>query len=146
MKDFGDILKEWESKKKPKKKSMHEVLTTWLDTHMIEDKDRNIKKDEKRQDSYKNLKIDDRIDLHLLTKDEAINALNAFFEASIAKGYKKVLIIHGKGKHSKNEAVLKNMICQFLEKHPNAGRTGHAKNSEGGSGATWVILKNEHKG
>lgn len=140
MKDFGDILREWEKKEPPKKKTIHQTLETWLDAHNIEDKD-SKKTIKREQNNYKNLKIDARLDLHLLTKDEAINALNVFFDTCIARGYKKVLIIHGKGKHSKNEAVLKNVTRQFLEKHQNAGRMGYAKNSEGGSGATWVTLK-----
>jgi len=151
MKDFGDILKEWEEKKSLKpnlkkgQKSIHSNLNSWLQTHEIEDKDALLQPlQEEKRIRYKKLAIDEKIDLHGSTKEEAIKRLYAFFDEAIRKKYKKVLIIHGKGKHSVAESVLSRVVKEFLEKHPNAGRHEHAKNAEGGSGATWVIIKREN--
>lgn len=146
MRDFGDILAEFEGKPKKSGKTcskVGKVLEKWLDAHNIEDKDaQNVNESQRYHINYKKLKIDERIDLHLLNKEEALKCLEDFFEDAIKKRYKKVLIIHGKGKHSQNEAVLGKMVRKFVENHPNAGKSGYASNAEGGSGATWVILKN----
>ena len=82
------------------------------------------------------------IDLHGLLQDEAWTALNTFFENSRRQGFEKVLVIHGKGNHSAGEALLKRLSARFIESCPCAGEHGFGSAAEGGSGATWVILKN----
>ena len=148
MRNFADILNEWEGKKKvkvtqeKKAEKIHLNLNNWLQTHEIEDKDSLCPSlHEERQISYKKMPLDAKIDLHGNTKEEAIKRLIIFFDKAVRKKYKKVLIIHGKGKHSLSESVLSQVVKDFLEKHPNAGQQKKAKNKEGGSGATWVIIK-----
>ena len=86
-------------------------------------------------------KPDAVIDLHGLNQDEAWTALENFFSESQSMGFEKVLIVHGKGNHSKNDAVLKEITRKFIEHCPFAGASDRSSGSAGGSGATWVLLK-----
>lgn len=90
-------------------------------------------------------KIDAKLDIHGMTTPEAEESLANFLKSSIESGYKKILIIHGKGKHSIQDPVLKRLTHDFLERHPHAGARGHAKREQGGSGALWVVLKHSEQ-
>ncbi|MDR1586190.1 MAG: Smr/MutS family protein [Treponema sp.] len=86
-------------------------------------------------------KPDAVIDIHGLTGDEAWEALERFFADAKHQSLEKLLVIHGKGNHSGGEAVLKRRVREFVERCPFAGENGHGSAAEGGSGATWVLLK-----
>ncbi|MDR0622899.1 MAG: Smr/MutS family protein [Treponema sp.] len=81
------------------------------------------------------------IDLHNLTRDEAWASLETFFHDGKRRGFEKLLIIHGKGNHSRGEAVLSRIAREFIEYCPLAGESGHGNAALGGTGVTWVILK-----
>jgi DNA-nicking Smr family endonuclease len=81
------------------------------------------------------------IDLHGYTASDAENALELFFDRSYREGCEKILIVHGKGNHSNGDAVLKETVRKFIEACPYAGKSGQNPGAEGGSGATWVLLK-----
>lgn len=85
--------------------------------------------------------VDAALDLHGMTGAEAEAALAAFFNDARARRCSKVLIVHGKGLHSQGEAVLGRLVARWLERRPEAGRHGHPDRSQGGDGATWVLLK-----
>ena len=87
------------------------------------------------------MKPEATIDLHGLTRDDAWSRLELFFADSIRRGFKKVLIIHGKGTHSAEDPVLRRMVRLFLEQNSHAGESGCSEKDSGGSGSTWVILK-----
>jgi hypothetical protein len=86
-------------------------------------------------------KPDAVIDIHGLTADEAWEALERFFADAKHRSLEKLLVIHGKGNHSNGEAVLKRRVREFIERCPFAGENGHGNTAEGGSGTTWVLLK-----
>lgn len=81
------------------------------------------------------------LDLHGMTAAEAESALAAFFQDARARRCSKVIIVHGKGLHSRGEAVLGRVVGRWLERRPEAGRHGHPDRTQGGNGATWVLLK-----
>lgn len=81
------------------------------------------------------------IDLHGMNAREAEEALRRFFEDSSRQGLEKVLVIHGKGNHSKGEPVLKRIARKAIETSPWAGRSGEAERAQGGSGALWVAIR-----
>jgi DNA-nicking Smr family endonuclease len=158
--DFGSILDQWEREQKknqPKKKTKppaqgDEVkkaahpLAEWLGDHEVYDKDAENPDpnepsagEQRRQLLAK--RPDASIDLHGLTRDEAWTTLEQFFETGQRQGYRKLEIIHGKGNHSQGEAVLKRTVRDFIERCSFAGESGHSSAANGGSGATWVLLK-----
>ena len=87
------------------------------------------------------LPIERTIDLHGLTLEEAQLQLDRFLLSAQAEGILKVLIVHGKGNHSESMSVLKRFVRDFLEKNPNVGATGTPPIREGGSGATWAVIR-----
>ena len=140
--DFGDILKQFEGSQKVNKKTLHNTMLDYMDKYGVVDKDKNVDKFQKEEKvSYKKMTSDDTLDLHGATVKEALNMLQIFFDNAVKNRYKKVSIIHGKGKHSKIQAVLQDVVREFLEKNKHAGRMGFEKNVKGGSGTTWVLLK-----
>jgi len=81
------------------------------------------------------------LDLHGLRAAEAQAALERFLRDAAARGLGKVLIIHGKGNHTQGRPVLEGAVRAWLESSPLAGAFGRAERRHGGSGATWVILR-----
>ncbi len=153
--DFGEILEEWEKyKKKEKKKQksrVREELTEWLEKHSSDidryarEKDSGSGNDRieaaRRREELRKMKPERTLDLHGFRVKEAEIALDTFIEGCKRSGIKKVLIIHGKGKHSKEEPRLRKAVIRFLEKNPYAGEFGVASREYGGKGALWLIIK-----
>jgi len=83
----------------------------------------------------------DSLDLHGMTVEDAQAALRYYLRESRLEGYRKVLVIHGKGLHSENrKSVLKEAVAQVLVKDRNVAAWGEAGRNEGGKGASWVWL------
>lgn len=140
--DFGDILKRFEGSQKTNKKDIHDSMLDYMDKYGVVDKDKVIEKcPENKRTSYKNILSDGTLDLHGATANEALEKLQFFFDNAIKRRYRRVSIIHGKGKHSKTQAVLYDVVRKFLEENRYAGQMGFEKNEKGGSGTTWVMLK-----
>ncbi|MCR5613811.1 Smr/MutS family protein [Treponema sp.] len=124
-----------------------DVMEKWLSSHETVDKDKTSEKYEQSRKmnsaSYvKDLPVDATLDLHGLTRDEAWNSLEIFTGDCLRRGFKKILIIHGKGNHGGDrEPVLGDLVRLFIERNPHLGASGHPDRTQGGSGATWVIIK-----
>lgn len=142
--NFGDILEKWENQNVPSKnesKNFYEKFAKWIDRNDIIDKDLNTEESVKHHISWKKAPCDELLDLHGLTGDEAKKVLHAFVEECIAKGCKKILVIHGKGIHSSSDAVLKKIVTDFIKTNEHCGASGTPGRELGGSGATWIVLK-----
>jgi len=61
------------------------------------------------------IRLDYELDLHGLTKDEALDALNSFIKGAYRRGQKAVLVITGRGNHSPEEPVLKSAVDKWLK-------------------------------
>jgi DNA-nicking Smr family endonuclease len=84
---------------------------------------------------------EDELDLHGQLQEEAVANLRYFLRESRLQGYRKILVIHGKGLHSENrKAVLKEAVHQVLLKDRNVAAWGEAARKDGGKGASWVWL------
>ncbi|MBN1685869.1 MAG: Smr/MutS family protein [Spirochaetales bacterium] len=81
------------------------------------------------------------LDLHGLTAEEAVWKINRFIEESVDTGFRKVIIVHGKGNHSPGGGVLSKVAADCVSRHPLAGENGLSRGKEGGRGARWVILR-----
>jgi DNA-nicking Smr family endonuclease len=146
--DFGDILKQWENRKK--QRTNRGAMESWLEKyspgeHIREKREaneahRNVVAAERRR-RLRALRPQRQLDLHGLSVSEAAERLDTFLRECHKDGLKKVLIIHGKGKHSKKEPVLARAIRGYVQKSPYAGEHGAAGKNFGGNGAIWVILR-----
>ena len=134
--DFGAILEKWE---KQNAKTQNEIYDRDSAPRKFD-----VMKVGERRSRLLRKSPDDHIDLHGLNRDEAWIALENFFENSRRKGHEKILIIHGKGNHGasvQGEAALKELSRRFIETCSFAGESWHGSAKDGGTGATWVILK-----
>ncbi len=87
--------------------------------------------------------VDYQLDLHGLTREEALQALPRFLMSARQKGQKAALIITGKGNHSAEEPVLNQAVAAWLS---DAGRDlvveyAPAPREMGGGGAFVVFLR-----
>ena len=139
--NFGDILDKWERGKSPNS------MESWLRDNGIYDKDGQTKDKAPshtgQRHRLRSKKPDDVLDIHGLTRDEAWLSLEHFFDMARSRAFQKLLVIHGKGNHSNGDAILGRTVRDFIEQCPNAGESGYEKASDGGTGATWVLLKND---
>jgi DNA-nicking Smr family endonuclease len=122
-------------------------LSAWLRVNEVVDKDAESAgsahpagRGERRR-RLRMKRPDATLDLHGQTREEAWIAMDGFFNLCRQQGLEKLLIVHGKGNHSKGEAALKRVVRDYIEYCAYAGESGQAAASEGGSGATWVLLK-----
>lgn len=89
------------------------------------------------------IKVDYELDLHGLTRDEALDALAMFVGGAFRRQQQAVLVITGKGNHSPQEPVLRKAVEEWL------GDSGREMVAEflrapqqlGGAGAIVVFLK-----
>lgn len=87
--------------------------------------------------------VQDHIDLHGLTEEEAAAACAEFIAESVRKCLSCVKVIHGRGLRSPGGPVLKRALERWLRgplsRHVLAYAT--ARDCDGGLGATYVLLK-----
>ncbi len=81
-------------------------------------------------------RIENRIEIRMLNRAEALEKLERYFDQVILAGFQTVYVIHGKG-----EGILREATHQFLRSHPavESFRLGYPE--EGGAGVTVVTLK-----
>ena len=120
----------------------------WLNRYGTVDKDKiaeeNLERTKQQDREYVlNMRPEAFLDLHGLHQDEARIKLDTFIGDCKRRGLRKVMIIHGKGIHTHGtDPVLGELVRRFIEIDPRCGSSGHPKNKEdGGTGATWIILK-----
>jgi len=122
----------------------NKILEKWLMDNKVQNKDADASNAQRHGDNRRRLHHahpDDTLDIHGLTAENAQVSLDAFFNKAKGLNYQKLRIIHGKGNHSQGDAVLGRAVRDFIEKCPFAGESGHEKAINGGTGATWVLLK-----
>lgn len=126
-------------------------MELWLRRYGTVDKDKVIEQyaESKKMQSHeyvKNIPIDAYLDLHGLTRDEAWARIDLFVQDCTRRGFCKIMLIHGKGNHSSSsDPVLGELVRLYIEKNKNLGTSGHPPRSQGGSGATWVLIKSNRK-
>ncbi len=89
--------------------------------------------------------IQAHLDLHGHTREEAKQELNRFIEEAHRRGHRSVLVVHGRGLHSKDQIpVLKESLRIWLS----SGRISRhvlaftsAQRHDGGLGAVYVLLR-----
>jgi DNA-nicking Smr family endonuclease len=91
--------------------------------------------------------IQAELDLHGLTQREALAELEAFLKECRFRQFRCIRIVHGKGRRSRNKVpVLKKMVPKWLSSKRLARYVvafASAPPSDGGVGATFVLLRNQ---
>ncbi len=154
--DFGDILEAWEQRKSSHSGSTadntsrkeREMMERWLSSEKAwhyYDKGEEFEDEESEKGRTRSRLLrkppEEHLDLHGLTREEAERRLDRFIKEAVRRGREKVLIIHGKGNHSSEGAVLREAVQDYLRASPLAGERGNPGRELGGSGATWVLLR-----
>lgn len=89
--------------------------------------------------------VQGHFDMHGMTRGEARSAVDRFFREARGAGKRCVLLIHGRGSHSKDQVpVLKEALRSWLAtarfgRHVLAFAT--ARPEDGGAGAVYVLLR-----
>ncbi len=87
--------------------------------------------------------VQDQLDLHGATRNEARMLLVDFLEAALRRGVRCVRVVHGKGLGSPGrEPVLKGLVKGWLMQRPEVLAYCQARAAEGGAGALIALLKN----
>lgn len=140
--------KDFEARLRADNEKQINPMELWLRRYGTIDKDKIAEEQESRSKLYDrnyllNMQPEARLDLHGLHQDEAQASLERFISDCKMRGLHKVMIIHGKGIHSHgSDPVLGELVRRFIEHDKRCGTSGHHKSkAEGGTGATWVILK-----
>ena len=88
--------------------------------------------------------IQDELDLHGLTRDEARAALSAFLSHALKQDFRCVRLIHGKGLGSPGrEPVLKHLSRGWLMQRSEILAFCQARPHDGGEGALLILLRNQ---
>jgi DNA-nicking Smr family endonuclease len=89
--------------------------------------------------------IQAHLDLHGMLKDQAKQALERFVEGARRQGLRCVLVVHGRGLHSKDQLpVLKDLVRTRLARGRLAKQVlafSTARPHDGGAGAVYVLLR-----
>ena len=99
-----------------------------------------------------------KLDLHGCSLNEANKIVKKFIITSFNEGYKKLLVITGKGSRSKSYdnpylseklSVLKYSVPEYIKNEENLNnkinRITNADLKDGGEGAIYIFLKNKNK-
>lgn len=81
------------------------------------------------------------LDLHGLQVAQARREMIDFLNAAISQRISVVLVIHGKGRGSEQQPVLKQMLNGWLPQIPEVLAFCSANRQDGGTGAAYVLLK-----
>jgi len=90
--------------------------------------------------------VQDSIDLHGNTSDEARRLIVEFLQHAQQKGMRCVNVIHGKGWRAEGgEGILKIRVRHWLAQMPQVMAFCEAPAHSGGGGAVWVLIASSSK-
>jgi DNA-nicking Smr family endonuclease len=104
------------------------------------------KKDGVQHEVFSRLKagkydIEGSLDLHRLTVKESRAKVYEFFRLAAAKGWRTLLISHGRGERSSTPARIKSYVAHWLGQLPEVIAFHSAERRHGGTGAVYVLLR-----
>lgn len=90
--------------------------------------------------------VEDHLDLHGATRDEARQFLAEFLAVALRRRLRCLRVVHGKGLGSPGrEPVLKGLVKGWLMQHQDVLAFCQARAAEGGSGALLLLLRAQHR-
>ena len=88
--------------------------------------------------------LEDRLDLHGLSQEQAHKKLNAFIGRAVQQNSRHVLIITGKGRNG--HGILRHKVPEWLKDAPlcnHVNAISYAQPKDGGKGALYIRLKRQ---
>ena len=86
--------------------------------------------------------IEDHLDLHGLTINEARDILLEFINFTQKRGIRCIRLVHGKGyRANSNKPVLKNKVNSWLRQHPEVLAFSSTQPKDGGTGAVYILIR-----
>lgn len=85
--------------------------------------------------------IEGELDLHGKNVEESRARVFEFLHLAQAKGWRSVLIAHGRGVRSETPARIKSFVAHWLVEHPEVNAFHSAERRHGGTGAVYVLVK-----
>jgi DNA-nicking Smr family endonuclease len=85
--------------------------------------------------------IDGRLDLHRHTVREARQALFDYLQLAGRRGWRTLLISHGRGERSATPARVKSYVAHWLSQVPEVIAYHSAARHHGGTGSVYVMLR-----
>ena len=90
--------------------------------------------------------IEDRLDLHGLSQEQALKEVKAFIGDAVQKNFRHVLVITGKGRDG--HGILREKVPEWLKDAPlcyHLNAISYAQPKDGGKGALYIRLKRQRK-
>ena len=90
--------------------------------------------------------IEERLDLHGLSQEQAQKAVKAFIGRAVQKNFRHVLIITGKGRDG--HGILREKVPEWLKDAPlcyHLNAISYAQPKDGGKGALYIRLKRQRE-
>ncbi|MCK5886325.1 MAG: DNA endonuclease SmrA, partial [Alcanivorax sp.] len=105
-----------------------------------------VKKNGVQEGVYRKLRLgkydaQDVLDLHRVRLMDARDRVQTFLVKAHEQGLRSVLISHGKGVHSERPGFLKSYVMHWLEESHLVLAYHSAPQNQGGSGATYVLIR-----
>ena len=130
---------------------MRELMEDFQDVDLLETGEHlawtapGIQRSELRKLKSGKYTIQSEIDLHGLTRQEAKSAVAEFLFESLHRELRCVRIIHGRGRRNPEQVpVLKRAVDNWLCHHKQVLAYCSARESDGGTGAVYVLLRRVH--
>ena len=89
--------------------------------------------------------IESTLDLHRKTVKEAREETFRFLNLAMQKGWRCVLVSHGRGENRETPARIKSFVAHWLEEAPNVIAYHSAQRQHGGAGTTYVLMRKSAK-
>ncbi len=105
-----------------------------------------ISRDQLRKLAGGQMGADREIDLHGMTRDEALAALEQCMQAMLMRKQRILCIIHGRGRHSDGRPVLKQAVFHWLMEGPLAANVlAVVPRRDSSGGASMVLFRREKR-
>ncbi|OOE41024.1 DNA endonuclease SmrA [Salinivibrio kushneri] len=85
--------------------------------------------------------VNARLDLHKMSLEKARDEILRFLKQCQRMDVRTVIIVHGKGKRSNPQAMMKSYVCQWLQQISDVLCYHSALRHQGGTGALYVMIK-----
>jgi DNA-nicking Smr family endonuclease len=103
-----------------------------------------VRSDMARRLHHGEFSIQDHINLHGLTTGDAYTAFEGFLKESVLAGKRAIMVIHGRGRSSPREPIIKHKVVEWITGGPWRKWVmafSSARSCDGGAGAMYILLR-----